>query len=66
MYLKTLETFFSQELYELAQRKFLRQMTTYAASHDVDPYPRLFVADIVSIENPQTLDKSESLGIVTD
>lgn len=35
---------FSQELYELAQRKFLRQVAHYAAKQEA-LYPRLFVAD---------------------
>ncbi|XP_062596866.1 uncharacterized protein LOC134258357 [Saccostrea cucullata] len=51
-----------KELYELAQRKFLRQITKYASNHDVEPYPRLFVADIVPLEeNIPTLDKSLSI-----
>uniref|UniRef100_K1PB18 non-specific serine/threonine protein kinase n=1 Tax=Magallana gigas TaxID=29159 RepID=K1PB18_MAGGI len=51
-----------KELYELAQRKFLRQIRNYASSQEVAPYPRLFVADIVPLEeNPQSFDKSMSI-----
>lgn len=33
-----------QELYEMAQRKLLRQLVSYTDQDD--PYPRLFVADL--------------------
>ncbi|XP_069137454.1 uncharacterized protein [Argopecten irradians] len=33
-------------MYELAQRKFLRQIASYASNQDIGNYPRLFVADI--------------------
>ncbi|XP_060062845.1 uncharacterized protein LOC132543370 [Ylistrum balloti] len=36
-----------KEMYELAQRKFLRQISSYALKHDMASYPRLFVVDIV-------------------
>ncbi|KAK3098103.1 hypothetical protein FSP39_016142 [Pinctada imbricata] len=47
-----------QELYELAQRKFLRQVGHYAASHEMLPYPRLFVVDIVKKEEIKETEKS--------
>ncbi|XP_013415785.1 uncharacterized protein LOC106177527 isoform X2 [Lingula anatina] len=34
-----------QELYELAQRKFLRQVAKFANSFNMTPYPRLIVID---------------------
>ena len=36
-----------QELFELAQRKLLRQLTLYAENQDIDIYPRLFLVDFV-------------------
>ncbi|XP_060066669.1 uncharacterized protein LOC132546957 [Ylistrum balloti] len=35
-----------QEMYELAQRKLLRQVSKHASTHDIGSYPRLFVVDI--------------------
>ncbi|XP_021360582.1 uncharacterized protein LOC110455024 [Mizuhopecten yessoensis] len=35
-----------QEMYELAQRKLLRQVSNHASTHDIGNYPRLFVVDI--------------------
>ncbi|KAK7503510.1 hypothetical protein BaRGS_00005049 [Batillaria attramentaria] len=39
-----------QELCELAQRKFLRQLVVYAEVQDMLPYPRLFLVDFVKSE----------------
>ncbi|XP_053405100.1 uncharacterized protein LOC123566493 [Mercenaria mercenaria] len=36
-----------QELFELAQRKLLRQLCFYAEHQDVDVYPRLFIVDFL-------------------
>ncbi|XP_069137453.1 uncharacterized protein [Argopecten irradians] len=35
-----------QEMYELAQRKLLRQVSSYPSTYDIGNYPRLFVMDI--------------------
>ena len=43
-----------QELFELAQRKLLRQLTIYAENQDTDIYPRLFVADFLKEEVKDT------------
>ncbi|XP_021359968.1 uncharacterized protein LOC110454660 isoform X1 [Mizuhopecten yessoensis] len=42
-----------KEMYELAQRKFLRQISNYAVTHDMASYPRLFVVDIVDNKSPE-------------
>ena len=47
-----------QELYELAQRKFLRQLTTYV--EHLEPYPRLFVADLNYDPNAETTEATDS------
>ncbi|KAL3867198.1 hypothetical protein ACJMK2_044420, partial [Sinanodonta woodiana] len=46
-----------QELYELAQRKLMRQISLYAESQDIEPYPQLFVIDF--LEENEMLDESE-------
>ncbi|KAK3098795.1 hypothetical protein FSP39_023178 [Pinctada imbricata] len=51
---KAAEKTTEEELYELAQRKFLRQIVNYASSHDVEPYPRIFMVDLVKQENQST------------
>ncbi|KAL4228297.1 hypothetical protein ACF0H5_013728 [Mactra antiquata] len=47
-----------QELFELAQRKLLRQLSLYADLHDVDVYPRLFIVDFIKV-NPDEDDVKE-------
>ena len=42
-----------QELFELAQRKLLRQLALYAENQDTDVYPRLFVADFLKDETKE-------------
>ena len=37
---------FHQELYELAQRKFLRQLSSYVDDNEDEAFPRLLVADL--------------------
>ncbi|XP_060080095.1 uncharacterized protein LOC132559485 [Ylistrum balloti] len=37
-----------QEMFELAQRKFLREIARYASEQDIDTYPRLFAIDIMA------------------
>jgi len=37
-------------LFELAQRKLLRQLSFYAEHQDVENYPRLFVVDFQEIK----------------
>ncbi|XP_067667740.1 uncharacterized protein [Haliotis asinina] len=56
-----------QELCELAQRKFLRQIVQYAEEQDITaPYPRLFLIDFVKDEpstgqdNPQETSEKET------
>ena len=39
-----------QELCELAQRKFLRQLVLYAELQDMLPYPHLFLVDFAKAE----------------
>ena len=39
------------ELIELAQRKFLRQMTSFSETASCKPFPRLFIVDLVSGKN---------------
>ena len=48
-----------QELFELAQRKLLRQLTIYAENQDTDIYPRLLLADFVK-ESVSDIDTSDS------
>jgi len=48
-----------QELLELAQRKFLRQVTQYADAMESSPFPRLFVLDFLSDEEKATLRASD-------
>ena len=45
--------FHLQELFELAQRKLLRQLALYAENQDTDVYPRLFVADFLKDESKE-------------
>ncbi|XP_041374603.1 uncharacterized protein LOC121387519 [Gigantopelta aegis] len=52
-----------QELYELAQRKFLRQVIHYADGQDTPyPYPRLFLVDLVqeTTEEDESIKKSKT------
>ncbi|XP_070533769.1 uncharacterized protein [Ptychodera flava] len=42
-----------QELYELAQRKFLRQAAMYADSMDTQAYPRLILLDYINKEDEE-------------
>ena len=51
-----------QELYEMAQRKFLRQLSSY--SDQLDPFPRLFVADLNYV--PEEEDEEESKIAIDD
>ena len=44
-----------QELLELAQRKFLRQVIQYADAMEMSPFPRLFVLDFLSDEEKASL-----------
>ena len=44
-----------QELLELAQRKFLRQVIQYADAMEMSPFPRLFVLDFLSAEEKASL-----------
>jgi hypothetical protein len=39
---------FLQELIELAERKFLREVMSYADSMETSPFPRLFVLDFLT------------------
>jgi len=48
-----------QELLELAQRKFLRQVVQYADAMESSPFPRLFVLDFLSDEEKATLRASD-------
>ena len=43
--------FYFQELFELAQRKLLRQLCFYAEHQDVDVYPRLFIVDFLKAQS---------------
>ncbi|XP_050400370.2 uncharacterized protein LOC126817438 [Patella vulgata] len=49
-----------QELFELAQRKFLRQIMQYAEKQDILPYPRLFVTDFIK-QKHETEDGEETV-----
>ncbi|KAL5004316.1 hypothetical protein ScPMuIL_017772 [Solemya velum] len=50
-----------QELFELAQRKFLRQIINYADAQDMEPYPRLFLVDFVKEESkPEDEEDADS------
>ena len=46
-----------QELYEMAQRKFLRQLSGYTSQ--LEPYPRLFVADLASAKVDKDTEEEE-------
>ncbi|XP_064618850.1 uncharacterized protein LOC135482601 [Lineus longissimus] len=53
-----------QELFELAQRKFLRQISTYADIFELHPFPRLVIVDFaepeeVEEEKPASGEKVE-------
>lgn len=52
-------TIYSQELLELAERKFLRQVSLYAESMESSPYPRLFLIDLIS-EDEKKLIRSKT------
>jgi hypothetical protein len=52
----------SQELLELAQRKFLREITSYADSMEIGPFPRLFVLDFLSKEEKQALKPADEIA----
>ena len=48
-----------QELLELAQRKFLRQVVQYADAMEASPFPRLFVLDFLSDEEKASLKAAD-------
>ncbi|XP_033749498.1 LOW QUALITY PROTEIN: uncharacterized protein LOC117334139 [Pecten maximus] len=48
-----------QEMYELAQRKFLRQIASYASNQDIGNYPRLFVIDVIQSKKKTTITENE-------
>jgi len=48
-----------QELLELAQRKFVRQVIQYADAMETCPFPRLFVLDFLSEEEKASLKPAE-------
>ena len=48
-----------QELLELAQRKFLRQVIQYADAMETSPFPRLFVLDFLSDNEKESLKATE-------
>jgi len=48
-----------QELLELAQRKFLRQVIQYADAMETSPFPRLFVLDFLSDEEKSSLKAAD-------
>jgi len=48
-----------QELLELAQRKFLRQVIQYADAMETSPFPRLFVLDFLSDAEKESLKTAE-------
>ncbi|XP_060074414.1 uncharacterized protein LOC132554131, partial [Ylistrum balloti] len=50
-----------QEIYELTQRKFLRQISSYASNHDIGNYPRLFVADIAKPKKSTSESEIDSI-----
>ena len=54
-----------QELFELGQRRLLRQLTMYAENQDLDVYPRVFVVDFVKDEDgeQQTIDEGNLSGV---
>lgn len=49
-----------QELFELAQRKLLRQLCFLAEHQDVESYPRLFVVDFMESKEGMMLAKKNS------
>ena len=49
----------SQELLELAQRKFLRQVIGYSEAAESRPYPRLFIADLMTEEEKAVVSAAE-------
>ncbi|XP_021360647.1 uncharacterized protein LOC110455055 [Mizuhopecten yessoensis] len=49
-----------QEMYELAQRKFLRQIASYASAQDLGNYPHLFVLDISPTHSKKTNSEEDS------
>ena len=51
-----------QELFELVQRKLLRQLSSYAEQHDVGVYPRVFAVDFMKTEKEGT-DKVFVTGV---
>ena len=48
-----------QELLELTQRKFLRQVVQYADAMEASPFPRLFVLDFLSDEEKAALKAAD-------
>ena len=48
-----------QELLELAQRKFLRQVIQYADAMESSVFPRLFVLDFLSDEEKKSLKTAQ-------
>ncbi|XP_077989757.1 uncharacterized protein LOC144444214 [Glandiceps talaboti] len=51
-----------QELYELAQRKFLRQVSVFADNMDTQAYPRLFLLDYYKRGNDNGDEESGNQG----
>ncbi|CAH1232773.1 MFHAS1 [Branchiostoma lanceolatum] len=51
-----------QELYELAQRKFLRQVAHYEELLDLPPYPRLVVVDFHQHQDEENEESEEGKG----
>ncbi|WAR27954.1 PATS1-like protein [Mya arenaria] len=48
------------ELFELAQRKLLRQLSLFAENQDIGAYPRLFVVDFLKRTLDEDADKDET------
>ncbi|XP_033749950.1 uncharacterized protein LOC117334433 [Pecten maximus] len=48
-----------QEMFELAQRKFLREISRYASEQDIDIYPRLFAIDIMARPSKEASEVSK-------
>ena len=48
-----------QELLELAQRKFLRQVIQYADAMESSPFPRLFVLDFLSDKEMESMKATD-------
>ncbi|XP_021344441.1 uncharacterized protein LOC110444385, partial [Mizuhopecten yessoensis] len=54
-----------QEMFELAQRKFLRQISRYASEQDIGTYPRLFAVDIMAKPSQNTEASKDDADIRT-